>query len=65
MSQVMTKLAEVKTWLSTLLGVALMLAIAAIAAVVAGKAFGFDLPFVRELGPSELAYLAGAFWLAR
>lgn len=62
MSQVMTKLAEEKTWLSTLLGVALMLAIAA---VVAGKAFGFDLPFVRELGPSELAYLAGAFWLAR
>lgn len=62
MSQVMTKLAEVKTWLSTLLGVALMLAIAA---VVAGKAFGFDLPFVRELGPSELAYPAGAFWLAR
>ncbi len=62
MSQVMTKLAEEKTWLSTLLGVALM---RAIAAVVAGKAFGFDLPFVRELGPSELAYLAGAFWLAR
>ena len=62
MSQVMTKLAEAKTWLSTLLGLALMLAIAA---VVAGKAFGLDLPFVRELGPSELAYLAGAFWLAR
>ena len=62
MSQVMTKLAEEKTWLSTLLGVALMLAIAA---VVAGKAFGFDLPFVRELGHSELAYLAGAYWLAR
>lgn len=51
-----------KAWLSTLLGVALMLAIAA---VVAGKAFGLDLPFVRELGPSELAYLAGAYWLAR
>jgi len=62
MSQVMTKLAEAKTWLSTLLGLALMLAIAA---VVAGKAFGLDLPFVRELGPSELAYLAGAYWLAR
>ena len=58
----MTKLAEAKTWLSTLLGLALMLAIAA---VVAGKAFSFDLPFVRELGPSELAYLAGAYWLAR
>ncbi len=64
MSQVMTKLGEVKSWLSTLLGVALLLAIAAVA-VVAGKAFGLDLPFVRELGPSELAYLAGAYWLAR
>ena len=62
MSQMMTKLGEVKSWLSTLLGVALLLAIAA---VVAGKAFGLDLPFVRELGPSELAYLAGAYWLAR
>mgnify|MGYP000579953366 CR=1 FL=1 len=62
MTQILTKLGEVKVWLATLLGVALMLAIAA---VVAGKAFGLDLPFVRELGPSELAYLAGAYWLAR
>lgn len=59
MTQILTKLGEVKVWLATLLGVALMLAIAA---VVAGKAFGLDLPFVRELGPSELA---GAYWLAR
>lgn len=62
MTQILTKLGEVKVWRATLLGVALMLAIAA---VVAGKAFGLDLPFVRELGPSELAYLAGAYWLAR
>lgn len=62
MNQVMTKLGEVKSWLSTLLGVGLLLAIAA---VVAGKVFGLDLPFVRELGPSELAYLAGDYWLAR
>lgn len=62
MTQILTKLGEVKVWLATLLGVALMLAIAA---VVAGKAFGLDLPFVRELGPSELAYLPGAYWLAR
>lgn len=62
MTQVLTKLAEVKSWLSVLLGLALLLAIAA---VVAGKAFGIDLPVVRALGPAELAYLAGAYWLAR
>lgn len=45
-------------------GITLLLLLAIVAVLLQGV-IGVNLPYVRELTPERLAYLAGAYWLTR
>lgn len=62
MNDVASVLASIAHWLKLILAVVLLVAILAVAL---NLAFGLNLPLIQRLGHVELAYLAGAFWLAK
>lgn len=62
MTDIRSLLGRATDWLKLPLNLALMLAILS---VVAAKGFAIDIPFMRSLGPQELAYLCGAYWLVK
>lgn len=54
-------IAQIVSWITLAVSVALLLLIAA---TVAGK-FGLRVPMLPQVGEQPLAWLAGAFWLWR
>ena len=54
-------LAEIQSWLVQILGLAFLLLIAA----AVFDHMGLHQGIIRVLNPTELAYLAGAWWLVR
>lgn len=55
-----TIISEIIKWLRTAVLIMLLIALA----VALLKAYGVTIP-IKGLGPVEMAYLAGAYWLTR
>lgn len=55
-------ISQIMHWLRVAIQVMLFLSIA----IILAKAFGLNVPFfTKTIGSTELAYVAGAYWLSR